>query len=93
MLALAIVAVAGGVILLGSYLPFFINSAWVPLWDAERAPAGAARSFAQVGPFCTLLPWPALLAVPIATLTLLIPFGLLVVGLLVFVVQAGHRRA
>ncbi len=63
--------------LLASLLPFFMQDVWPPLWDVEWQPADAPpRSFAHAGPFAGLLPWPALLAVPISSLLVLLWFML-----------------
>lgn len=54
-----------------SFLPFFVREAWPTLWDPALQPAGRPlRSFGSVGPWCHVLPWPALLAIPIASLLL-----------------------
>ncbi len=63
--------------LLASLLPFFMDDVWAPLWDVQWQPAGTPeRSFAHAGPWLGLLPWPAMLAVPISSLLLLIWFML-----------------
>lgn len=54
-----------------SFLPFFVREAWPALWDPALQPASRMqRSFGGVGPWCHVLPWPALLAIPIASLLL-----------------------
>jgi hypothetical protein len=63
--------------LLVSFLPYFVEEAWAPLWDPEWQPAGSpARSFSRVGPWCGVVPWPLLLAVPISSLMVLAWFML-----------------
>ncbi|HOG45029.1 MAG TPA: hypothetical protein PLJ35_15610 [Anaerolineae bacterium] len=60
-----------------SFLPFFVEQVWPPLWDATCQPRGASpRGFAAVGPFCSVWPWPALLAVPISSALLVVLFML-----------------
>lgn len=65
-----------------SFLPFFMQEGWPLLWDASQRPlTSPARSFGAVGPWCQVLPWPALVAIPLSSLMLLAPF-LLLAGLL-----------
>ena len=68
---------------LASFLPFFLQDVWAPLWDVQWQVAGSPeRSFSHAGPAVGLLPWPALLAVPISSILVLVWF-LLVAWLIV----------
>jgi len=66
-----------------SFLPLFMQEAWPSLWDVALQPAARApRSFGSVGPWCHVLPWPALLAIPIASLMVVAPFVLIAAAVL-----------
>jgi len=68
-----------------SFLPFFMQEVWPPLWDvALQLPGRPVRSFGAVGPWCHVSPWPALLAIPISSL--------MVVGLFVLIAAAVLLR-
>lgn len=82
-LAFAVAVLVLFCFLLASFLPFFLQDVWAPLWDVQCQPAGSpSRSFSVAGPTVGLLPWPALLAVPISSALVLVWF-LLVAWLVV----------
>jgi len=61
-----------------SFLPLFMQEVWPPLWDAALQPSSRPlRSFGAVGPWCHIVPWPLLLAIPLSSLMVVVPFVLI----------------
>jgi len=88
-LALLMVGLVLLVFLGGTFLPFFIDRVWGPLWGVEWWPPGVSRSFGRVEPFCGLSPWAALLAVPLSSLFVL-TFFVITVGVSLLLWRRGH---
>lgn len=66
-----------------SFLPFFMQEAWPLLWDLALQPVDSpVRSFDAVGPWWHVLPWPALIAIPVSSLVVLVAFMLVAWALL-----------
>ena len=83
---LTLAVLAAGVVLAlalaASFLPLFVGEIWGPLWGVEGRPAEAVRSFGRVGPWCGLLPWAGLVAVPVAAALVLVFFSRVLVWFL-----------
>ncbi len=91
-LAILAAATATITILAATFLPFFMDEVWGPLWGAEWWEAGAVRSMGRVAPLCGLSTWPERLAVPLSS-ALVMAWFVIVIGLVVVAwSQANPQR-